>query len=58
MTQIGSESNVFYVISWVIKSHPNRDDTISGTDRIELQNMLEENQKFGCLLDIEDSNVI
>ena len=58
MTQICSESNVFYVISWVIKSPPNLDDTISGTDRIELQNMLEENQKFGCLLDIEDSNVI
>ena len=58
ITQIGSDSNRFYVISCIIKSSPNRNDAISGIDRITLQNGFKGNQNFGCLLEIEDTDVI
>ena len=58
LTKIGADSNVFCVMTCITKSCPNRNDAISGIDRITMQNGFKGNQNFGCLLDIEDSDVV
>ena len=41
----------------MIKSSPNRNDAISGMDRMTIQNGCKGNQNFGCLVQIEDTDV-
>ena len=58
MTQIGAISNRFYVLSCIIKSSPNRHDTISGIDKTTFNRGFKGNQNFGCSLSVEDTNIV
>ena len=58
ITQIGGDNNRYHVLSCVIKSCPNRNEAISGIDRISFQNGFTGNQNFGCLIQVIDSDHI
>ena len=57
-TQIGGPNNSYFVLSCVIKSCPNRPHAIGGIDRITFQKGFFGNQNFGCLLDVEETDIV
>lgn len=57
VTSIGDSDNLFYVIEAVILSSPNRNQATMGIDKQSLQEGLNGNKKFGCVVSVQNSGI-
>ena len=57
-THIGNKNNSFHVLSCNIKSCPNRNQALVGIDKVSLHNGFSDNQNYGYLLTVDNSNHI